>query len=83
MQNKTISEETALQARGLFALGRMHYKKVRDVERALSELLGYEDETYCECLSDELYDETTGSFDKGLAKEGFVVTKPTPKKKRR
>lgn len=80
---KAISQEKALQARGLFALASLHYKKMRAAERALSELLGYENEGYCEYLSDEVYDDRGGSFDRGLSKDGYVVKAPTTKQKRK
>lgn len=82
---KEISEATALQARGLFELGRQHYKILREAERALHRLLEHKDENdaYCGCLSDELYDEDRGNFDRGLKSEGYIVMVPKPPTKRR
>ena len=76
---KTISSNTNLQALGLFTLARSHYKKYREYESALGELLGIEDTSYLGCISDEIYD--NGNFAAGMQKENFVVAKPKPKPK--
>lgn len=68
---RQIDETKSLVARGLWTLAHTHYKKARDAESALADLLGYE-EVYCDCLSDAIYDEN-GDFDKAMKKEGFVV----------
>lgn len=72
-KQRTISQNTALAARGLWTLGHEYNRKAREAEAALSELLGYEDPTYCDCLSDEMYNENNGSFDAGMKKEGFTI----------
>lgn len=69
---KEISKATHLQARGLFTLAAAHYKKMREAELAMIELLGFEDEGYGGCLSDEVYSDDP-NFDRGMKKEGFTI----------
>lgn len=71
---KKISTSTALQARGLFALGASHYKMASECEKALSRLLDLGDERYCGRLSDAMIDGDSG-FDPALRDAGFVVEK--------
>jgi hypothetical protein len=76
---RKISANKHLQARGLFVLASTHYRKAREAETMMAELLGFDD-TYCGCLSDECVD--GGDFDAGMKKEGFVVIDPKRKMKR-
>jgi hypothetical protein len=70
---KTVTPDTHLKALALFTMGAEHYKKAREYEIALSELLGYpEDERgYCGCLSDAIYNGEP--FQLAFKKEGFTV----------
>lgn len=73
---KEISPATNLTALALFTVAQQHYRKVREMETALAELLGYEEDgPYCGCLSDEIYSEN-GDFAKGMKNEDFVVKTP-------
>lgn len=78
---KVISTEKSLMARGLFAMANTHYRKCREAEVALAELLEFEDGPYCGCLSDQIYDED-GDFDKGMKFEGFTIKATKPPRKR-
>jgi hypothetical protein len=81
-ETKTIDWNTSLAARGLFTLAAEHYRKCRDYEIALGELLGIDDGNgYLGCMSDELY---SGSpdFDRGL-KRSDIKASPPPQSKRR
>lgn len=75
-----ISQSKYLQALGLFTLAADHYKKAREFEIAMGELIGHPDKDgYFGHLSDAVF--MRESFDKALAKEGFVVI-PAKKRKR-
>lgn len=78
---KTISRETHLMALALFTMAQKNVAQTRAIEIQLSELLGYED-TWCGCLSDEIYD-PNGRFDVGLKKDGFAVAASKKKRKSR
>lgn len=72
MAIKKITANKHLIARGLFALAVHHYRKSREAETQIFEMLGYEDDSvYCGCLSDEIYGD--GDFDRGMKREEFVV----------
>jgi hypothetical protein len=77
---KWISSETHLMGLALFSMARDHYLKAKEFETALAELLEYEDESYCGCISDQFF-EDNGSFARGLKNENIGVRAP-PKKPR-
>jgi hypothetical protein len=74
MADKIIDKGTYLKALALFTMAQNHYRRCREFELELSQLLNYpeEDGSYTGCLSDEIYD-PNGKFDVGLRKEEFVV----------
>lgn len=72
-QKKEITAQTHLTALALFTVARQHYLKLREMEFALHDLLGYDEKGYCGNLSDELYNDERGSFDEGMKREGFVI----------
>jgi hypothetical protein len=76
---KTITPDEKLKAFALFSMAADYYAKGREFEEALAEMLGYDDGTYCGCLSDELMDGR--NFDRGLKNEGIEVTVPAKKRK--
>jgi len=71
MVKKQISFEKGLQARGLFALAHENYKRANQAIEALADLLGYDSQNYCGCISDQAVE--GGDFDKGMKDEGFVI----------
>lgn len=78
---KAITPETKLKAFALFTMAHTHYQRAMEFERAIAEMLGYEDDgPYCGCISDEMCD--GGNFDRGLKNEGFEVKAPAKKRKR-
>jgi hypothetical protein len=74
MADKIIYKGTYLKALALFTMAQNHYRRCKEFEIELSQLLNYpeEDGSYAGCLSDEIYD-PNGKFDVGFRKEGFVV----------
>jgi hypothetical protein len=78
---KTITPDQKLKAFALFTMANSHYKQAREFERALAEMLEYdEDAYYCGCISEEVFN--GGNFDRGLKNEGFEVRAPAKKPKR-
>lgn len=75
---KSITPNDRLKAFALFTMANDHYAKAREFEAGIAEMLGYDD-TYCGCISDEMYD--GGNFDRGLKAEGFEVKAPAKKAK--
>jgi len=78
---KPVTEQTRLMALGMFTVAVQHYKKVREMEKAMSELLGYPESEnfYMGCISDEMYKDDGGDFASGFRKEGFFVEKQAAK----
>lgn len=75
-ETREITKNQHLTALALFTLGQQHYRKVREMERALHEVLDVPMEygnPYLGCLSDELYNDEGGSFDEGLKKIGITI----------
>lgn len=71
MTKKAITHQQYLQALGLFTLATTHYRKMRECEFALIDLLGYEDREYGDKVSDAIYNNE--DFDKALALDQITV----------
>jgi hypothetical protein len=74
MAEKIIDRDTHLKALALFTIAQNHYRRCKEFEFELAQLLGYaaDDGEYMGCISDEIYD-PNGKFEVGLRKEKFVV----------
>lgn len=74
-----INHATYLQGLALFTVAHKHYQKAREMESELCALLGYDDENYADCISDEIYD--GGNFDRALKREEIKVEPKRAKKR--
>ena len=69
---RTISRSTYLQALGLFTLANKRAIESKVAEAELARLLGYGDDPYAGCVSDEIFEDRP-KFDQALARENIVV----------
>ena len=71
---KTLSYNDYLTGKGLFHLAQEHYRKAREFEGALCDLLKCDD-GYADCVSDEMCEES-GTFEAGLEKHKVRIQPP-------
>jgi len=84
---KAINYDTYLQGLALFTMANEHAKKASAFSERLSKVLDYPD-LYAGCITDEIYDTTSGTpsnelFDRGLAHEKIIVTPESKSQKRK